>query len=660
MINGYKLIDSPVRSIRARVERYEGSALVDTFASEDRIKEVTLERVGDTSKFFGFGICQKGNIKLIDKDRELSITTANHFNMAFTGVEQAVEQISNGTAGGLSVFESTDVGRSFLVNGSKYNGLTPGVKYSVTIDIKPGSGVKYLALRCGKQDIAVFPVVASSSTRQTITGEFVMPEYLAGYSPVEGYGYIEIQKRGSSGSAYSADSTFYLLSIMQTGEAFVNVSPEMHVSEVHRDENTNQLSITVYDRLYKAANHTLEELEMVAPYTIDNVVTEIASILGITEVVYPEDTSNFGLNYEHGANYEGTETLREILDDIAEVTMTVYYINKDNQLVFKQIATAAEPVLTISKEDYVKLESGTNRRLTRICNATELGDNVAYDTGHSGTTQYIRDNGFWELRNDIGDLVQAAINLVGDLTINQFTCSWRGNPLLEIGDKIEIVTKDDEKVQSYVFDDTISYNGAFSQATQWKYTGSDTETDSNPATLGDALRRTYAKVDKVSRNIELVASDVSSQQEQISSLNVNINNITASVQKVETSVDSKLENVNSSISTLASQVEAKMSPEDVTIQIQKEISNGTNKVLTSTGFTFDEEGLTVSKSGSAISTQITEDGMSVSRNGHEVLAANNEGVTAEDLHAITYLIIGQNSRFEDFDGGNRTGCFWIG
>ena len=51
--------------------------------------------------------------------------------------------------------------------------------------------------------------------------------------------------------------------------------------------------------------------------------------------------------------------------------------------------------------------------------------------------------------------------------------------------------------------------------------------------------------------------------------------------------------------------------------------------------------------------------MKVKKNDEEVLTANNEGVKAIDLHATTFLIIGEYSRLEDF-GGNRTGCFWIG
>jgi len=67
----------------------------------------------------------------------------------------------------------------------------------------------------------------------------------------------------------------------------------------------------------------------------------------------------------------------------------------------------------------------------------------------------------------------------------------------------------------------------------------------------------------------------------------------------------------------------------------------------------------VTKSGREIKTQITEDGMTVYKNGNAVLTANSQGVDAVDLHASTYLIIAGKSRFEKYKG-TRVGCFWIG
>ena len=106
-----------------------------------------------------------------------------------------------------------------------------------------------------------------------------------------------------------------------------------------------------------------------------------------------------------------------------------------------------------------------------------------------------------------------------------------------------------------------------------------------------------------------------------------------------------------------------MTPEDVQIKITEALAAGVNEVTTTTGFTFNKDGLTVSKSGSEMTTNIDEDGMSIYRDNVEVLTADNTGVKALNLHAVTYLIIGNNSRFEDYtntSGQKRTGCFWIG
>ncbi len=97
----------------------------------------------------------------------------------------------------------------------------------------------------------------------------------------------------------------------------------------------------------------------------------------------------------------------------------------------------------------------------------------------------------------------------------------------------------------------------------------------------------------------------------------------------------------------------------LTVQVQSIVDDGVAKVSTAAGYTFDETGMTVQKQGREIKTQITEDGMTVYKNGGAVLTANSKGVDAVDLHASTYLIVGGRSRFESLDN-DRTACFWIG
>jgi hypothetical protein len=441
------------------------------------------------------------------------------------------------------------------------------------------------------------------------------------------------------------------------GTDYIYPFPRFYVSEVHRDENTNELSITAYDRLYNAVNYTVSELGLVSSYTIGEFATACGTALGLP--VSLNGLSGFDVLYSNGANFEGTETLRDALNAIAEATQTIYFINWDWQLTFKRLEKDSNPVLTIDKNLYFTLENSDNRRLQTITHATELGDNVSASITAIGSTQFVRDNPFYELREDIDSLLDSAIAAIGGLSINQFSCNWRGNFLLEIGDKIELITKDDNSLYSYLLNDSLTFNGSLSQDSEWTYEESEADSDSNPSNLGDALRQTYARVDKANREIELVARKADNNEESISNLILTTESISASVSRVEESANNSFSSLNDGINTLTATVEAKMSADDVKLEISTALASGVDKVVTSTGFTFNEEGLTVSKSGSEMETTITEDGMTVYRDAEAVLTANNVGVDAVNLHATTYLIIGKYSRLEDY-GDGRTGCFWIG
>lgn len=452
----------------------------------------------------------------------------------------------------------------------------------------------------------------------------------------------------------------YLEAVFGVDSDYLYAFPAFYVTEVHRDEKTNQLSVTAYDALYNAGNHTVGELGITS-YSIREFATACANLLGLPLNIR-SNNSAFDLEYEEGANFEGTETIRQALDYIAEATQTIYYINNNWELTFRTLDLSGTPVLTVSKDKYFSLDSKTNRRLAKICHVTELGDNVSASLEESGSTQYVRDNPFWDLREDIGDIVDNALAVVGGLTINQFECDWRGNWLLEIGDCIGFTTKDDNVVVSYFLNDVISYDGTLKQKTQWKYDDNADETPSNPTTIGEALNQTFARVDKVNKEITLVAGKAEANSSSISAIKQNTESINASVSSLEKKVTEDKEAADGKFEEIEKKVEAQMTDEDVNLLISTAINNGITEVKTTTGFTFDADGLTVSKSDSDLSTQITEDGMTIDNNGSEVLTVNHNGVNAANLHATTYLFIGTTSRFEDFQKNNelRTGCFWVG
>lgn len=506
-----QMLDRPARSIKGRVELYNGSTLVQIFNSTDLLKSFTVERQGTNGKFFGFGISHKVTAKVLDSTRSLNIEKGNR------------------------------------------------------IEAELGA---------------------------------------------------------------SADYVYF--------------SPFYNVAEVTRDENTNELTITAHDTLQTAAEHTVNELGLPAEgYTLRDVVIYIAAFLGLPYAIVNVTDDVFNTYYPGGANLDGTETIRAVLDMVAEVTQTIYFIGNNWELTFKRLDREGAAVFSIDKSKYFTLSSKTTATLTAVTHCTELGDNVTASIEGNGSTQYVRNNAFWDMRDDIGTLVDNAIAAIGGISINQFECTWRGNFALEIGDKVELVTKDNGAVNGFILSDTISYTGAMSQTTKWQEGDTTGTTASNPSNLGEALKQTYAKVDKVNKQIEMVASETADNSEELASLRINTNRIDTSVKNLE------------------SKVNATMTAEQVEIKIEEALENEVTKVTTETGFTFDKEGLTVSKSGSEMSTQITEDGMQVFKDDSAVLTADNSGVSAQNLHATTYIIIGANSRFETYED-NRTACFWIG
>lgn len=440
------------------------------------------------------------------------------------------------------------------------------------------------------------------------------------------------------------------------GTDYVYPCPRFYIDKITRDENTNELTIEAYDALYAAAAHYVSELNLPESYTIGEFAAACAALLGVP--VNGINLYSFNTVYPAGANFEGTETIREALNAVAEATQTIYYIDSNWELTFKRLDIEGEPVATIDKSKYMTLTNKELIVLGAVCHATELGDNVIEPTGEEGTTQFIRNNPFWDMREDVADLVKRAANAVSGLAITQFDCSWRGNFLLEIGDKISLITKDDNEIISYLLDDSFTFNGGLSEKTQWSYSENDGETAANPTTLGEALKQTYARVDKANKTINLLVSENNANKSTIAALEMNTANINATVSELSNTTTQALGDMSGEVAQLKNQVSATMTRDQILFEIESELSNGVSQVKTATDFTFDENGLRIAKSESEIETVITQDGMSVYRNGTEVLTANNEGVKAIDLHAETYLVIGKTSRLEDYNG--RTACFWIG
>ncbi len=658
MTNNYNdAINASKRIVKAKAELFDDSALVATYTQNDAIKSIKIDRIGVDSKFFGFGISHKMNIKLIDVNREINLTTNNFFKIQL-GIQLNDDSIEYASFPKVYITEVNRDENTNELSITAYDVLNEAKTFTMDdLELTKPYTIRNVVEAVGAK-IGANKTVIGKNLLNPIGGSMT----ISGITFTNnGDGTFTVKGTATENRSFSlTDLNKYPIYMDKGGyytQTLTILSGTMGGSIVLAVKQAD--GTITYNYLTSKNGSPISKRQAEAEYTLYSYVhyfTEGETIDATYKIQLEENKatteyepylSAFDTEYTDGANFEGTETLQETLQAAAEATQTIYFIDSNDNLVFKRLDRDGEAVKTISKANYITLDSSTNRRLQTICSATELGDNVSASITEIGSTQYVRDNPFWELREDIADLLEDAKNAICGITINQFDCKWRGDLSLEPGDKIALVTKDNNTVISYLLNDAITYNGGLSQSSEWQYSDKE-ESESNPNTLGEVIKQTFAKVDKANKQIDLVVSEVDSNSNSTSALQMKIDAINASVQK--------------DINELTNKVNATMTAEDVKIEIQNEIANGTDKVVTKTGFTFDDEGLTVSKDGSEMTTKVDEDGMTVYRDNDEMLKANNEGVTAYNLHARTYLIVGESSRFEDYekDGETRTGCFWIG
>ena len=128
---------------------------------------------------------------------------------------------------------------------------------------------------------------------------------------------------------------------------------------------------------------------------------------------------------------------------------------------------------------------------------------------------------------------------------------------------------------------------------------------------------------------------------------------------VDGKIEAQIGDVNSELTSM------KMDANGLNIRIQslEEADTEVKEVTTTTGYKFDADGLHIHKSGEEMTNVLDNTGMRVTRSNEDILTANNNGVNAINLTARKYLVIGENSRFENYSNGTdfrRTACFYIG
>lgn len=312
----------------------------------------------------------------------------------------------------------------------------------------------------------------------------------------------------------------------------------------------------------------------------------------------------------------------------------------------------------ISKSLYrtCEYEDFETERISKVQIRQQEGD-IGAIAGTGNNCYIVEDNFlvYGKIPEKLSEICERLLQKISEIKYRPFKAVVKGNPCIEVGDIVNIQTRYKE-VEGYVFERTLTGIQALKDSFETKGVQEYSEKVNS---TNREIKRLKGKTNILTRNVEETREMISDVE---SGLSTEIIKNTQLVSQTISETNKKLENETSALKSSYSNLEQKVNEFDITFQEKLEKINEQGEAiedLKSTSYKFGTEDLTIKKSNSEMETKINENGMRVYKNSEEVLVANNNGVDAVNLHAKTYLIIGNNSRLEDF-GSERTACFWVG
>ena len=404
-----------------------------------------------------------------------------------------------------------------------------------------------------------------------------------------------------------------------------------YIKECEYDVASKTTKCECYDRM----------LQAMIPYdiTFEYPITVGAYLQGICERLEWELATttfcNSSIEIEE-EKFDNSYTFRDVLDQIAQVSGGLIAFKNDEKLYVIYPTESGEII------DESNLKTLTMGEKYGPVNSLVLARTPQEDNIYAQDTDSIDTNGLCEVKienNQImdshrEDFIDNLLNQINGTTYYLYNLESYGIGYLNLGDVFTLQVENGTQYKTLMLNDDINITQGMSEKS-FIEKPTETQTDYSAASKSDrVLNQTILKVNK--------------QEQTISAL----------ISKTE-----RLDGIDGEIEELKKTMEKTMTAEAIETLITETFSNGVDEVVTTTGHKLDKNGLKIWKSDSELSTTIDDDGMDISHKDEVVLAANSQGVNAMNLTARQYMIVGNNSRFEDYDNGSgekRTGCFLTG
>lgn len=307
-------------------------------------------------------------------------------------------------------------------------------------------------------------------------------------------------------------------------------------------------------------------------FIIQDVFAAIASKIG-TEFMITGELPNINAVYTKATfNVNGDETLRQILTAAAEATGAMVFINGNGKMEIKMLSNTI--ALAIDKNVQFDLSTESSSSLSGIISINELNDMISVGN-NSSYVSVISVNPFIDPTDDSsqGKLQNLFVKCQGN-TFYPYKLKWRGNPALEIGDKIRLTLRDGSVIDTWYLGEKIKYTGGMSAESSWEADESE-KPEVGSQTIADTTRRTMAKVDKANQKITLLTEASDEQGQKISQLEVSLDGIRTEVSEVSSTASAAM--------TKATTVEQTVDGISSTVtQVQSDLSAAEGNIATNT------------------------------------------------------------------------------
>ena len=281
-------------------------------------------------------------------------------------------------------------------------------------------------------------------------------------------------------------------------------------------EDSNHYQITCYDKMIYAMKQN-EDLNITYPITIKNYITALCTKIGLTV-----NSSNL-LFLTNGSReiqeelYLGLDyTYRDILDEIAEATGKIIYINNDDKLSFKSISSASASD-TIN-EEFLKDVNVQFGEIYGPINSVVLArsgeSDVVYDRDETSVAQ----NGLCEIKivdnqilngNDRSDYLPGILGSVNGITYSINDFNTVGILYYELGDKFNVQIGNTTYPCLMLNDDITVSTGL----TESIYTKMPEQSETDYKKAGKDDRQISLIVDKQNKKIQAVADNSATKAE---------------------------------------------------------------------------------------------------------------------------------------------------